>query len=44
MNPEQILAKDALVDGAITTKNDEDRQLTALRKQLRELILAETSI
>ena len=44
MNPEQVLTKNALADGAITVKQIEDSQLTILRKQLRELILAETSV
>ncbi len=44
MNPKKGLAKDALADGAITVQDTEDRQLEVLRKQLRELILAETSV
>jgi hypothetical protein len=44
LNPEQVLARDALSVGAITTQNGEDHQLTVLRKQLRELIIAEASV
>jgi site-specific recombinase XerD len=44
LNPESVLAKDALSDGAITTQNGEDHQLAVLRKQLKELILAEASV
>jgi site-specific recombinase XerD len=44
MNPEQVLAKDALADGAITIRDGEDHQLIVLRKQLKELILAEASV
>ena len=44
MNPEQVLAKDALANGAVTVQEGEDHQLTVLRKQLRELILAEASV
>lgn len=44
MNPEKVLAKDALADGAITYKNNEVRQLAVLRKQLRELMFNETSV
>ena len=44
MNPEQVLAKDALAYGAVTVQEGEDHQLTVLRKQLRELILAEASV
>ena len=44
MNPEQVLARDALIQGAITTQDEEDRQLAVLRKQLKELILAEASV
>jgi integrase len=44
MNPEQVLAKDALSAGAITVKESEDQQITVLRKQLKELILAEASV
>jgi site-specific recombinase XerD len=42
MNPEQVLSSSALADGAITVQNSEDQQLAILRKQLRELIIAET--
>jgi site-specific recombinase XerD len=44
MNPEQVLAKDVLVQGAITTQDGEDRQLAVLRRQLKELILSEVSV
>jgi hypothetical protein len=44
MNPEQVLAKDALAEGAITSQDSEDRQLAVLRRQLKELILAEASV
>ena len=44
MNPEQVLTKDALANGAVTVQEGEDHQLTVLRKQLRELILAEASV
>ena len=44
MNPEHVLAKDALADGNITVQDGEDHQLSVLRKQLRELILAEASV
>jgi len=43
MNPDQTLSQSVLVDGAITVFNCEDRQLMVLRKQLKELILAEVS-
>jgi hypothetical protein len=43
-NPEQVLSQSALADGAITMQSSEDQQLAVLRKQLRELILAETSV
>ena len=39
MNPDQVLAKDALADGAITVQDGKDHQLAVLRKQLKELIL-----
>ena len=41
MNPEQLLSRDALAEGAITHKNAEDlenRQLTILSNQLKQLI------
>jgi hypothetical protein len=41
MNPEQYLTRDALADGAITHKNQEElenHQLTVLGEQLKELI------
>jgi hypothetical protein len=44
MNPEQVLSRNALSEGAITVQNGEDQQITMLRKQLRELILAEVSV
>jgi len=44
LNPEFVLAKDALSDGAITAQNGEDHQLVVLRKQLKELIMAEASV
>ena len=44
MNPEQVLTKNVLADGAITIKENEDNQLAVLRKQLKELILAESSV
>lgn len=44
MNPEQVLSKDAMVEGAITSQDSENHQLVVLRKQLRELILAEASV
>ena len=37
MNPEQLRAKDALIEGTTTTQNSEDRKLAVLRKQLKEL-------
>jgi hypothetical protein len=42
MNPDQVLSRNFLADGAITTFSSEDQQLVVLRKQLKELILAET--
>lgn len=44
MNPEKVLAKDALANGAITIKYKVNSQIEVLRKQLRELILEETSV
>jgi site-specific recombinase XerD len=44
LNPENILAKDALIEGATTYKNEEayqKHQLTVLRQQLKELIHGE---
>jgi len=41
MNPEQLLSRDALSDGATTHKNQEDlenRQLIILSNQLKQLI------
>ena len=42
-DPKQILSQEFLADGAITVISSEDQQLVLLRKQLRELILAEMS-
>jgi hypothetical protein len=44
MNPEQVLTQNALAEGAITVQSNEESELAALRKQLKELILAETSV
>lgn len=44
MNPENVLARDALTDGNITIQDGEDHQFAVLRKQLRELILAKVSV
>ena len=44
MDPEQVLAKNAFADGAITVQNGEDQQLAVHRKQPKELILAEASV
>ena len=47
MNPEQLLTRDALNDGATTYKNTEDfenRQLEVLSTQLKQLIRQEASI
>lgn len=47
MNPEQLLTRDALNDGAITYKNAEDfenRQLEILSSQLKQLIRQEASV
>jgi hypothetical protein len=42
-NPEQILAKDALADGAITREESlDDYQLAVLRNQLKQLIKQES--
>jgi hypothetical protein len=46
MNPEQMLAKDALAEGAFTRINPEDienHQLVVLSNQLKELIRHETT-
>ena len=46
MNPEQILARDALYDGATTYRNPEDfenHQLTILSNQLKQLIRQEAT-
>ncbi len=47
MNPENMLARDALVEGAITTRNQEDREnheLAVLRSQLKRLIQEEATV
>ena len=47
MNPEQLLTRDALNDGAITNKSAEDfenRQLEILSSQLKQLIRKEASV
>jgi hypothetical protein len=47
MNPEQLLAKDALEDGAITVDNLEEyqnHQLAVLTSQLKELIKKEVAV
>jgi hypothetical protein len=47
MNPEQYLTRDALAEGAITHKNQEElenHQLTILSQQLKELIRQETAV
>ncbi len=44
MNPEQVLTKNALAEGAITIQGSEESELAALRKQLKELIIAEASV
>ena len=46
MNPEQVLARDALAEGAITCKNQadlENHQLTVLSNQLKEMIRHEAT-
>jgi len=45
-NPEQILTRDALSQGAITEKNEDqaDHQLAILRQELRQLIKDEASV
>jgi hypothetical protein len=44
MNPEQLLTRDALIQGATTEKQDiADRQLAILRQQLRQLIKDDAS-
>jgi hypothetical protein len=46
MNPEQLLAKDALIQGAITYKNpaeQENQQLNVLVNQLKVLIKQEAT-
>jgi hypothetical protein len=46
MNPEQLLTRDALSDGAITNKDSEDlenHQLQVLRNQLKQLIREEAT-
>lgn len=47
MNPEQVLARDALMDGAATYTNPEDHQkhqLVVLRNKLKQLIRQEASV
>ena len=47
MNPEQVLARDALIDGAVTYKSSEDcenHQLAVLRSQLKQLIQHEATV
>lgn len=47
MNPEQILARDALADGATTRRNQEEaenHQLAVLRNQLKQLIQKEATV
>jgi hypothetical protein len=47
INPEQILTRDALSDGAITCKSKEDfenHQLQILGNQLKQLIRQEASV
>ncbi|MDI9578344.1 MAG: site-specific integrase, partial [Thermoproteota archaeon] len=47
MNPEQLLTRDALSNGAITSKNKEDfenHQLQLLSNQLKQLIRQEASV
>ena len=47
MNPEQVLVRDALVQGAATYKNSEDlenRQLEILTNQLKKLIRQEATV
>jgi hypothetical protein len=47
MNPEQVLARDALSDGATTYQNSEEfenRQLQILSNQLKQLIREETAV
>ena len=47
MNPEQLLTRDALAEGATTTKNQEDienRQLNILSEQLKHLIRKEAAV
>jgi hypothetical protein len=45
-NPEQILTRDALSQGATTEKqvNQADHQLAVLRQQLKQLIKDEASV
>jgi hypothetical protein len=47
LNPEQLLARDALAEGATTPKNQadfENRQLTILSEQLKQLIRQEAAV
>jgi len=47
MNPEQLLTRDALTEGATTHKNPQDlknHQLTILSEQLKHLIRQEAAV
>jgi hypothetical protein len=47
MNPEQLLTREAIIEGAITHKTAEDcenYQLQILRGQLKQLIQKEASV
>lgn len=47
MNPEQVLTREALCDGASTYQNAEDfenQQLTILSNQLKQLIREATAV
>jgi len=47
MNPEQLLTRDALAEGAITHKNQDDLvnyQLTNLSRQLKDLIRQDAAV
>ncbi len=46
MNPEQLLAREALAQGATTEKQEDlaDQQLAVLRQQLKKLIKEETAV
>jgi len=43
LNPDDVLSRSALADGAVSSRGVEDQQVVLLRAQLRELILKETS-